>query len=147
MRVFRMFAVFKLTRYQASMRILAATMRSWARPIAAALFVLMLLIAVSSFGYMVENDAQPEAFSGIPAAMYWAITTMTTIGYGDVVPVTPLGKLLAGVIGIIGMGMVALPAGLLASAISDQLHQRRRKFQVAVDRIPASGTIGPGRGR
>jgi voltage-gated potassium channel len=73
--------------------------------------------------------------------MYWAITTMTTIGYGDVVPVTPLGKLLAGVIGVIGIGMVALPAGLLASGFSEQLHERRREFEQAVSRILASGTI------
>ena len=70
---------------------------------------------------------------------------MTTVGYGDVVPVTPWGKVLAGPIGMIGIGMVALPAGLLASGFSDQLHQRRREFEVAVDRILASGTIGPKR--
>ena len=72
--------------------------------------------------------------------------TLTTVGYGDVVPVTPLGKLLAGAIGVIGIGMVALPAGLLASGFSEQLHQRRREFEAAVDRILASGTIGPDEG-
>jgi hypothetical protein len=74
------------------------------------------------------------------------ITTMTTIGYGDVVPVTPLGKVLAGVIGVIGIGMVALPAGLLASGFSDQLHERRREFEQAVGRILASGTISADEG-
>lgn len=147
LRVFRLFAVFKLTRYQASMRILAAVLRNEAKPVAAAMFVLMmLLIVVSSLAYIAESHAQPEKFGSIPAAMYWAITTMTTVGYGDVVPVTPLGKVLAGVIGVIGIGMVALPAGLLASGFSEQLHQRRREFEQAVSRILATGTIRPEEG-
>jgi voltage-gated potassium channel len=142
MRVFRLFLVFKLTRYQASITLLGAVLRNEARPIAAALFVLaILLVVVSSFAYLAEGHAQPDAFGSIPAAMYWAIVTMTTVGYGDVVPITPWGKLLSGIIGLIGVGMVALPAGLLASGFSQQLHERRREFQAAVDKILADGTI------
>ena len=107
---------------------------------------MMLLIVASCLGYMAESQAQPEKFGSIPDAMYWAVTTMTTVGYGDVVPVTPLGKVLAGAIGIIGIGMVALPAGLLASGFSAHLHQRRREFEQGVSRILASGTISPAEG-
>jgi voltage-gated potassium channel len=142
MRVFRLFLVLKLTRYQASMTLLGAVLRNEAKPIAAALFILMiLLIVVSTFAYLVEGRAQPDAFGSIPDAMYWAIMTMTTVGYGDVVPMTPLGKVLGGIIGIIGIGMVALPAGLLASGFSQLLHERRHEFEAAVDRILVNGTI------
>jgi voltage-gated potassium channel len=147
LRIFRLFLVLKLTRYQASMVLLGRVLRSEARSIAAALFVLMiLLIFVSSFAYLAESQAQPEAFGSIPAALYWSIITMTTVGYGDVVPVTPAGKLLGGMIGVLGVGMVALPAGLLASGFSQQLHERRQEFEAAVDRILADGTISAAEG-
>jgi voltage-gated potassium channel len=142
MRVFRLFLIFKLTRYQASMSLLARVLRNEAGPIAAALFVLaMLLVVAASFAYLAEREAQPLVFASIPDAMWWAIVTMTTVGYGDMVPVTPLGRLLGGLIAVIGLGMVALPAGLLASGFSDQLHQRRREFEGEVDRILRHGVI------
>jgi voltage-gated potassium channel len=147
MRVFRLFLVIKLTRYQASMSLLAGVLRNEAGPIAAAIFVLaMLLVVAASFAFLAEHDAQPEVFASIPDAMWWAIVTMTTVGYGDMVPVTPLGKLVGGLIAIIGIGMVALPAGLLASGFSEQLHQRRREFEKEVDRVLRSGTITPEEG-
>ena len=147
MRVFRLFMVIKLTRYQASMSLLAGVLRNEAGPIAAAIFVLaMLLVVAASFAFLAEHEAQPQVFSSILDAMWWAIVTMTTVGYGDMVPVTPLGKLIGGVIAIIGIGMVALPAGLLASGFSEQLHQRRREFEKEVDRVLRSGTITPEEG-
>jgi voltage-gated potassium channel len=142
MRIFRLVLIFKLTRYQASMSLLGRVVRNEAGPIAAALFVLaMLLVVAASFAYLAEREAQPLVFASIPDAMWWAIVTMTTVGYGDMVPVTPLGKLIGGVIGVIGLGMVALPAGLLASGFSDQLHQRRREFEDEVDRVLSKGVI------
>ena len=142
MRVFRLFLIFKLTRYQPSMSLLAGVLRNEAAPIAAALFVLaMLLVVAASFAYLAEREAQPAVFASIPDAMWWAIVTMTTVGYGDMVPVTPLGKVIGGLIAVIGLGMVALPAGLLASGFSEQLHQRRREFEGEVDRILRHGII------
>ncbi|HSA81680.1 MAG TPA: ion transporter [Geminicoccaceae bacterium] len=142
MRIFRLVLIFKLTRYHASMSLLGRVVRNEAGPIAAALFVLaMLLVVAASFAYLAEREAQPLVFASIPDAMWWAIVTMTTVGYGDMVPVTPLGRVIGGVIGVIGLGMVALPAGLLASGFSEQLHQRRRAFEGEVDRVLRNGVI------
>jgi len=122
-------------------------LRQEARPIAAAMFVLaMLLVITASFAYLAEHRVQPEAFGSIPKAMYWSIITMTTVGYGDVVPITPFGKFLGAMVGVIGIGMVALPAGLLASGFSEQLHERRREFEAAVDRVLENGVITPEEG-
>src|SRR5688500_8804124 len=107
MRIFRLFLIFKLTRYHASMSLLGRVVRNEARPIAAALFVLgTLLLVAASFAFIAEHEAQPQVFASIPDAMWWAIVTMTTVGYGDMVPVTPFGKLVGAVIAVIGLGMV-----------------------------------------
>ena len=148
LRVLRLVRLFKLTRYSASMNLLLSALRQEASAIAAALFVLLLLLVIaSSLAYLAEHEAQPAAFGTIPHAMWWAIVTLTTVGYGDVVPITPWGKVVGGLIGIIGIGMVAMPAGLLASGFSEQLHQRRREFEAAVDEILAKGMISADEGR
>jgi voltage-gated potassium channel len=88
-------------------------------------FLALLVVVSSSVMYIVEHPAQPKAFSSIPAAMWWSVMTLTTVGYGDIYPVTPLGKVLAGLIALIGIGFFALPAGILAAAFADDLAQRK----------------------
>jgi voltage-gated potassium channel len=75
--------------------------------------------------YYAENATQPEAFSSIPKAMWWGVTTLTTVGYGDIFPVTTLGRLMGAAIAILGVGLFALPAGILASGFSEALQARR----------------------
>lgn len=142
LRVLRLLRVFKLTRYSASMGLLLQVLRQEARPISAALFVLLLLtIVAASLTYLAEHQAQPVAFGSIPAAMWWAIITMTTIGYGDVVPITAWGKIMGAIIGIIIVGMVALPAGLLASGFTGALRQRRMDYEALVDDVISDGLV------
>ncbi|MBC8268941.1 MAG: ion transporter [Rhodospirillaceae bacterium] len=142
LRVLRLLRVFKLTRYSSSMSLLLNVLRDEGRAIGAAMFVLMLmLVLTASLAYLAEHKAQPEAFGSIPAAMWWAVITMTTVGYGDVVPVTLWGKLMGAAIGILGIGMVALPAGLLSSGFSNELHRRRKKYSDMVETALEDGVI------
>ncbi|MBL6931409.1 MAG: ion transporter [Rhodospirillales bacterium] len=142
LRVLRLLRVFKLTRYSSSMSLLLNVLREEGRPIGAAMFVLMLMIVMTaSLTYLAEHKAQPEDFGSIPAAMWWAVITMTTVGYGDVVPVTVWGKLMGAAIGILGIGMVALPAGLLSSGFSNELHRRRKEFSDKVGSALEDGVI------
>ena len=78
--------------------------------------------------YYIENQAQPEGFSSIPAAMWWGVATLTTVGYGDIYPITPLGKFLGSIIAMLGIGMFALPAGILASGFAEALRLRKKRI-------------------
>ena len=94
-------------------------------------FILMfsLLLICSTGVYFVENEAQPEKFSSIISAMWWAVATLTTVGYGDIFPITPLGKFFGSVSAIFGIGFFALPAGLLASGFSDEMEKVKKYCQ------------------
>lgn len=128
LRLFRLFRLFKLARYAESMRTLGAVLRSRREELLVTLFVVVvLLVFASSAMYHVENEAQPDQFSSIPAAMWWGVTTLTTVGYGDVYPVTTAGRFLGAAIAILGVGLFALPTGILASAFSEELQKKRRR--------------------
>ena len=99
--------------------------------------VIILLIVAASLMYEVENKAQPELFGSIPQAMWWAVITLTTVGYGDVYPLTPLGKLMNAAIALLGIGLFALPAGIISSGMVEEL---RRKKEKAV-KCPKCGEI------
>lgn len=145
LRALRLLRAFRLTRYANSMNLLLQVLRDEGPVISAALFVLLMMISVAaSITYLAEHEAQPDAFASIPHALWWAVVTMTTIGYGDVVPHTLIGRICASVIGIISVGMVALPAGILASGFNEALHQRRRKYENLVDHVLEDGVIDSG---
>lgn len=84
----------------------------------------VLLVLASALLYVVEGAAQPDTFGSIPRALWWGVVTLTTIGYGDVYPVTPLGKLLAGLTAVTGIGLIAAPTGILAASFSEALRAR-----------------------
>lgn len=118
-------AVFKLTRYFPGLDLVLSVFRTEARPMGAALAAtLTLLLLASSAMYYIERDAQPDAFASIPHAMWWGIVTIATVGYGDMAPVTPLGKLASGVVILIGIALFAVPAGILANGFAIELKKR-----------------------
>lgn len=94
----------------------------------------ILLLVSSTLLYLAEGERQPAAFGSIPRAMWWSITTLATIGYGDAVPVTFLGKLLAGLTALCGIGVVAMPTGIIAAALSDSVQLRRLADELALER-------------
>lgn len=83
----------------------------------------VLLVIAATFMYYAEHEAQPKVFSSIPASLWWGITTLTTVGYGDAFPITPLGKLVGGAIAVLGIGLFALPAGILAAGFSSEVER------------------------
>lgn len=144
LRVFRLLRVFKLTRYSRAMQLLLNVFKEERYSLFAAFSVLFIIMLVAACAmYTLEKDLQPEHFSSIPQAMWWSLVTLTTVGYGDVTPITDLGKLFGGLITIVGIGMVALPAGILASGFSEQLSRRRQFYQLALDQAYQNGQLLP----
>lgn len=127
-RMMRIFRVAKFGRYSQSIQILQRVLIVKKEQLISAVFILLLLLIIaSSTMYFAESRVQPENFSSIPATMWWAVATLTTVGYGDVYPVTQAGKLIASVIAILGIGMFALPTGILGAGFIEEVDHRRQK--------------------
>lgn len=130
LRVLRVLRILKLSRYSLSISVIVAVVRNEARAIGAVLFVMIVVMVFSaSLMYLAEHEAQPHVFRDIPTAMWWAVVTLTTLGYGDMVPITPLGHFIGGITAVLGVGMIALPAGVLASGFSEEMRVRREQFR------------------
>lgn len=125
-RLFRLFRLLKLFAMFPAFREIGQAVRDAGRRLAAtAAMAGVMLFSSAVLLYVVEADAQPEAFGSVPRALWWAVATLTTVGYGDVYPVTTLGRIAAGFVAILGVGLVALPAGILASAFAERLGPKR----------------------
>lgn len=126
-RFFRLLRLAKLGRFSRAWRDLASavTERREELLIAFSLAAFVLIIA-STLLYWAEADAQPDKFGSIPRAAWWAIVTLTTVGYGDVFPITPLGKFFSGLVLIAAIGLIALPTGIFAGAMNDVIQRRRQ---------------------
>lgn len=134
-RLFRLIRLFKLGRYSLAMFILVSVFRNKKPDLIVTMSLgLVLMIFSASIMYFVEHEAQPEKYSSIPMTMWWAVSTLATIGYGDVYPITPLGKFFGSVVAFLGVGFFALPAAILATGFSEidmktVLRKRSLKFE------------------
>lgn len=126
LRLFRLFRIFKLGRYSESFQILGNVIREKKEEIILTLFMGLLVLIISScLIYFVENPVQSEVFSSIPHSLWWSVITLTTVGYGDVYPITPLGKILGTIVAFVGIAMFALPSGIIASGFVEEMRKRR----------------------
>ena len=136
--LFRLLRFFKLGRYSPGMASLAAALAAERKALFACFVILIgvMLLAATAM-HFAEHDVQPEKFATIPDAMWWAIITLTTVGYGDVFPTSPLGKVVASFTAVMGLVMLALPVGIIATAFAQEIH--RREFVVTwsmIARVP-----------
>ena len=144
LRIFRLARLLKLTRgSDATATLFKVIKREWPVMSAAAFIMILLIVLTASLGYLVEHAAQPEKFENIPTAIYWAVITLASVGYGDISPITPIGRAITVIMSLLGIGIFAIPAGLLASAFSDQLHKERESLKANILRMLGDGELDP----
>jgi voltage-gated potassium channel len=142
LRLLRLLRLMKLTHYFSGLNVFFTVLRKEARTLLSAVFTIaMLVVVAASLMYTLEHDAQPEAFGSIPSAIWWAVVTMTTVGYGDVTPITGIGRVIAAIIMLLGVGIVALPAGMLAARFGEELQARKDHLHAKVDLALKDGAL------
>jgi voltage-gated potassium channel len=141
----RVLRIARVGRFSNAFDTVAEAVRSRATELGLSVGVSVTLLLLSSAAmYLVEADAQPDAFGSIPRAMWWSVATLTTVGYGDVYPITPFGRVFAALTAITGIGLIAMPTGILASAFSDAFQrQRQREAAAAEEAAERKEAAGP----
>jgi voltage-gated potassium channel len=144
LRLLRLLRLLKLTHYFRGLGIFVTVIQSEARTLLSGLITVVILVVVAaSLMYGIEHIAQPDRFGSIGESLWWAVVTMTTVGYGDVTPVTPLGRFLAAIVMLLGVGIVAFPAGILAARFSEELQTRRDQLAAKLDSAMIDGSVNP----
>ena len=142
LRVFRLMRLFKLGRHSAATKSLFYVIqREWPVMKAAIFIMLMLVMLAACLGYLFEHEAQPDKFENIPQSIYWAVITLASVGYGDISPVTPAGRTITIILALLGIGIFAIPAAILASAFSDQLRIERETMKQELYEMLGDGKI------
>ena len=127
LRIFRLLRVLKINRYTTAMSTLVKVLKNKADQLISSLFVMgVLMVMASVLMFNVENIAQPEVYKNVFDAMWWSVATLTTVGYGDIYPITAAGKILAAVIAILGIGIAAIPTGIIASGFTEVIQEGKK---------------------
>lgn len=127
LRIIRLFRVFKINRYTNALSSIVKVFKNKQNELLSSIFVVLLLMIVASvLMYSVENKAQPEVFRNAFDALWWALATLTTVGYGDIYPITILGKILSAIIAILGIGLVAVPTGIISAGFMENMEESKK---------------------
>lgn len=130
LRLLRILRLFRVSRYFHALRVIQNVVKAKKEELLLSMsFIIFLLLISSSLVFYIEHDAQPQAFSSIPESLWWGVNAMTTVGYGDMHPITPLGKVFGGIMAILGVSIFALPTGILASGFAEQIRGTRHDSQ------------------
>lgn len=126
LRLFRIIRIAKVGRYYSSLKVIRSVVLAKKEELLLSIFIMLALLLLSAcIMYYCENGAQPEVFPDIPSTMWWSIITLTTVGYGDVFPITPVGKFFAAIIAVLGVGMFALPTGILGAGFVEAITKNK----------------------
>jgi voltage-gated potassium channel len=130
LRLMRLFRVFKLAHYSSSMRLVVNVLKEKKEELFITIFASVILLLMSaSVMFHIEEEVQPDKFPNIFASLWWAVATLTTIGYGDVFPITPAGQILAAVTALFGIGLVAIPTGIISMGFMEELSKEKEKHK------------------
>lgn len=144
LRLIRILRLAKLGRMSSAMRYLAEAVASRRMELGLTAGIgVGLMVTGATLLYWIEGEVQPDKFGSIPRALWWAVITLTTTGYGDAYPVTPPGKLVAAMVAICGIGVIALPTGILAAAFSDAIQRADAAKGTVVPSVSPSGKRVP----
>ena len=142
LRVLRLLRLLKMSHYSSALEDLVSAVHEERRSFAATLYLLAIaLFLSSSMMYLAESDVQPDHFKSIPESMWWSLITLTTVGYGDVYPITPIGKFIGALTALMGVCTVALLTGIVASAFSNQMARREAIFEAEINAAMSDGII------
>ena len=130
LRMVRLFRVFKVNRYTNALTSIGAVFKEKKNQLLSSIFVVMVLMVIASvLMYNIENEVQPEAFSNAFSALWWAVATFTTVGYGDVYPITTAGKILSALIDFLGIALVAVPTGIISAGFMEQIGKDKDEIE------------------
>ncbi len=133
-RISRLLRLLKINRYTKALTVIINIIKSKKDELLATVFMMLFMIMISStMMYYFENQVQPEAFPNIVASFWWAIATLTTVGYGDIYPITAMGKILASIIAVLGIGIVALPTGIISSGFMEVVTNKFKNKEIKID--------------
>lgn len=127
-RIIRLFRVFKINRYTTALSIIGNVFKKKKNQLISSICVVLLLMIIAAIlMYNIENEAQPEAFDNVFSSLWWAVATLTTVGYGDIYPITALGKFLSAIIALLGIGLVAVPSGIISAGFIEVIDENKNK--------------------